>query len=145
MNAHNQKILFLFHSFAKYTEKRKCFIFVSKEENRVNFEKSSTNTNTYLFSFKLLTWVGPNKSICINYNRRVVMTSLIDLKDDFVCLLCWHASHKWSFSNFDLGMPLTTFLELIWARWSKETCPNLLCQSQESSFKAKKHLHCNQD
>jgi len=37
-------------------------------------------------------------------------------------------------------MPLTAFLELIWARWSKEICPSLLCQSQKSSFKAEKYL-----
>ena len=118
-NMYNQKKIQLF--FEKHKNAKMFHVCVSKKKTHVSLEKSSIRTKTRRFSLRLLVLVRPNKSICINSRDLDIIISLIDLKEDLVCFLSWHASQMRSFSVFKLGMSFTIFLELIRDRWSKET------------------------
>ena len=73
----------------------------------VKREKSLIITKLYHFPPKLVVLVGPNKSMCNNYNGLEVETISLDLNDTFVCLPSWHASQILSFSKFNLGKLVT--------------------------------------
>ena len=58
----------------------------------------------------------------------------------FIWFPGWHASHILSLTNLIWGIPFTSSLDEIWEISFMLAWPNLLCQSQASSFKIKKYI-----
>lgn len=73
----------------------------------MNLEKSSISTKQYLFLPMLVYEVGPNESICNNFNGPVVLIMLLLGWVFLICFLAWQEIHNLSFLNLSSLNPLT--------------------------------------
>ena len=97
-------------------------------------------TKAYLLPPRLDAEIGPHKSLWINCKSLEVLNWFLGLKLLFICFPSWHAIHTLSLMNLIWGIPLTSSLDEIWVISFMLAWPNLLCQSQASSFKIEKHI-----